>query len=171
MTSRDEPVSTRRRDTPLFRPRILCDSSKQCPVSKLSLTEGVLMKLQSIELYCPKYTVIRKGTLSTLHNSHTNIDALLRGNSNLQHEVKEIIFVTVHEFINQTCRFYLKCHYCCVTVAHLLRPYMENDNNSCATQKNVLPSLFSLASLLHFVFIFFFAVVCVLMTNVTCFYC
>ena len=25
-------------------------------------------------LYCPKYTVIRKGTISTLHNSHTNID-------------------------------------------------------------------------------------------------
>ena len=25
-------------------------------------------------LYCPKYTVIRKATISTLHNSHTNID-------------------------------------------------------------------------------------------------
>ena len=26
-------------------------------------------------LYCPKYTVIRKGTISILHNSHTNIDS------------------------------------------------------------------------------------------------
>ena len=56
-------------------------------------------------LYCPKYTVIRKGTISTLHNSHTNIDTLLRGNSNLQQEENENIFATVHEFINQTCRF------------------------------------------------------------------
>ena len=56
-------------------------------------------------LYCPKYTVIGKGTIYTLHNSHTNIDTLLRGNSNLQQQVNENIFATVHEFINQTCRF------------------------------------------------------------------
>ncbi|WP_294078466.1 hypothetical protein, partial [Thiolapillus sp.] len=43
-------------------------------------------------LYCPKYTVIRKGTISTLHNSHTNIDTLLRGNSNLQQQENENIF-------------------------------------------------------------------------------
>ena len=41
-------------------------------------------------LYCPKYTVIRKGTISTLHNSHTNTDTLLRGNSNLQQQWKYI---------------------------------------------------------------------------------
>ena len=56
-------------------------------------------------LYCPEHTVICKGTISTLHNSHTNTDTLLRGNSNLQQQVNENIFATVHEFINQTCRF------------------------------------------------------------------
>ena len=53
-------------------------------------------------LYCP---VIRKGTISTLHNSHTNIETLLRGDSNRQQQVDENIFATVHEFITQTCRF------------------------------------------------------------------
>ena len=53
-------------------------------------------------LYCP---VIRKGTISIFHNSHTNIDTLLQGNSNLQHQENENIFGTVQEFINQTCRF------------------------------------------------------------------
>ena len=56
-------------------------------------------------LYCPKNTVIRKGTMSTLHNSHTYIDTLLRGNSNLKQKENENIFATVHEFITQTCRF------------------------------------------------------------------
>ena len=56
-------------------------------------------------LYCPKYAVIRKGTISTLHNSLTNFGTLLRGYSNLHQHEQENIFATVHEFINQTCRF------------------------------------------------------------------
>ena len=54
-------------------------------------------------LYCPKYTVICKGTISTLHYTHTNIDTLHRGNADLQQQVNENIFATVHEFTNRTC--------------------------------------------------------------------
>ena len=56
-------------------------------------------------LNCLKHTNIRKGTISILQNSHTNIDTLLRRNSNLQQQVNENIFATVHEFLKQICRF------------------------------------------------------------------
>ena len=74
----------------------------------------------------------------------------------------------------------MNCHYCRVTVAHLLRPYVENDNNSCATDRKKLSSisLLSFSSLpllfppsLSFVllFVFIFLIVCVLMTTVIVF--
>ena len=54
-------------------------------------------------LYCPKYTVIRKGTYPPFIIAI--LTSTLRGNSNLQQQENENIFATVHEFINQTCRF------------------------------------------------------------------
>ena len=49
-------------------------------------------------LYCPKYTVIRKGTYPPFIIAI--LTSTLRGNSNLQQQENENIFATVHEFIN-----------------------------------------------------------------------
>ena len=55
-------------------------------------------------LHCTTYHIIRATTIFTLSTDQIDISTLLYNDPNLQNRENEQIFLTVHDFINQTKR-------------------------------------------------------------------
>lgn len=96
-----------------------------------------------VNCYCPKFTTTRIGTISTLPNSHTNIQTLLRGNSSLYQKKTEIYMPLSMNASSKPVDLMVLSLLLCKCV----RTFYGHDGNTCAADTQSSLSLSPLSSL------------------------